>query len=205
MRTPGQISAGTRSELHRRQRRQRSRDSRARIGPAQAPIGRSPGQPTTHIPVDQDRNREGAPSSPRSNGQAFDEARNPVTVAGHRRYKASVPAQPCWDQAVPSCSPLTGWAPGPVAASRPSGAAASSYLSVGGKAPLGSTHWQNYFPAPSGSGWDDETPPCRVRWRAHDGALAASPRLCWRPKAAGYSPPLSMFSSLLRACGRVRH
>jgi acetyl esterase/lipase len=47
-------------------------------------------------------------------------------VAGRRCCRASVPAHPCWDQAVPNCSPLTGWAPGPVAASRPSGAAASS-------------------------------------------------------------------------------
>jgi hypothetical protein len=148
---------------------------------------------------------QGGSQPPRSNSQTFDVARNPVTVAGRRRYKASVPAHPCWDQAVPSCSPLTGWAPGPVAASRPSGAAASSYLSEDGKAPLGSTHWQNYFPAPSGSGWDDETPPCRVRWRAHDGASGAPPTLYRRPKAAGYGPPLSMSSSLLRASGRVRH
>jgi len=104
--------------------------------------GRSPGQPVTQVPADLDCNRKGAPSPPRSNGQAFDEARNPVTVAGRRRYKASVPAHPCWDQAVPSCSPLTGWAPGPVAASRPSGAAASSYLTEGGRVPLGSVDWQ---------------------------------------------------------------
>jgi hypothetical protein len=161
----------------------------ARVGPARAPIGRSPGQPATHIPADLDRNRKGAPSHPRGNGQAFDEARNPINVAGCRRCRASVPAHPCWDQAFPCCSPLTGWAPGPVAASRPSGPVASSLPSEDGKAPLGSTHWQNYFPAPSGSGWDDETPPCRVHWRAHDGALAASPRLCLRPKAAGTTSP----------------
>jgi hypothetical protein len=145
----------------------------ARIGQAQAPIGalpRSAGDASTGRSRPQS---QGGSQPPRSNGQAFDEARNPVTVAGRRRYKASVPAHPCWDQAVPGCSPLTGWAPGPVAASRPSGAAASNYLSEDGKAPPGSTHWQNYFPAPSGSGWDDETPPCRVRWRAHDDALAA--------------------------------
>ena len=103
--------------------------------------GRSPGQPVTQVPADLDCNRKGAPSPPRSNGQAFDEARNPVTVAGRRRYKASVPAHPCWDQAVPSCSPLTGWAPGPVAASRPSGAAASSYLTEGGRVLAGSADW----------------------------------------------------------------
>jgi hypothetical protein len=176
----------------------------ARIG--QAPNGAlSSAANDAHTGRSRPRNRKGAPSPPRSNGQAFDEARNPVTVAGRRRYKASVPAHPCWDQAFPCCSPLTGWAPGPVAASRPSGAAALSYLTEGGKAPLGSTHWQNYFPAPSGSGSDDETPPWRVRWRAHDGASGASPRLYRRLKAAGYGPPLSMSSSLLQASGRVRH
>ena len=81
--------------------------------------------------------------APSQQCQAFDEARKRVIVAGRRRYKASVPAHPCWDQAVPSCSPLTGWAPGPVAASRPSRlAAALSFLTEGEKAPLGSTHWQ---------------------------------------------------------------
>jgi hypothetical protein len=85
---------------------------------------------------------QGGFQPPRSNGRAFDEARNPVTVAGRRRYKASVPAHPCWDQAVPSCSPLTGWAPGPVAASRPSRlAAALSYLTEGGRVRPGSADW----------------------------------------------------------------
>jgi hypothetical protein len=35
--------------------------SGGRIG-VRTPIGRSPGQPTTHIPADLDRNRKGAPS-----------------------------------------------------------------------------------------------------------------------------------------------
>jgi len=122
-----------------RPRPQRSRDSRLGLDRLRRRSGRSPGQPVTQVPADLDCNRKGAPSPPRSNGQAFDEARNPVTVAGRRRYKASVPAHPCWDQAVPSCSPLTGWAPGPVAASRPSRlAAALSYLTEGGRVLAGS-------------------------------------------------------------------
>jgi hypothetical protein len=139
-RDPGQTKLCARETC--RQRRQRSRDSQARIGPAQAPIGRSPGQPTTHIPADLDRNRKGAPSPPRSNGQAFDEARNPVTVAG-RRCKGSGRVRPCWGQAFPCYSPLTGRASGPLAASRPSRpVAALSYLTEGGRVPLGSVDWQ---------------------------------------------------------------
>jgi hypothetical protein len=56
-----------------RQRPQRSRDSRLGLDQLRRRSGRSPGQPTTHIPADQDRNRKGASSLPRSNGQAFDE------------------------------------------------------------------------------------------------------------------------------------
>jgi hypothetical protein len=80
---------------------------------------------------------------PRHNAQAFDEARNPVTVADtRRRCKASGRVRPCWDQAFPCCSPLTGWAPGPVAASRPSRlAAALSYLTEGGRVLAGSADW----------------------------------------------------------------
>ena len=138
---------------------------------------------------------------PRRNAQAFDAVCKRVNVAGRRCYRASDPVRPRWDQAVPCCFPLTGWASGPVAASRPSEAAASSCLSEGGRVLLGSTHWQNYFPAHAGSGWDDETPPCRVRWRAHDGASAASPSLCLRPKSSTgcWSVPMSL--SLLPASG----
>jgi hypothetical protein len=67
----------------------------------------SPGQSATRVPADQDCNREAAPSPPRSNGQAFDEARNPVTVADTRhRCKASARVRPRWDQAFPCYSPL---------------------------------------------------------------------------------------------------
>ena len=125
-----------------RQRPQRSRDSRLGLDQLRRRSGRSPGQPTTHIPADQDRNRKGASSLPRSNGQAFDEASNPVTVA-ERRCRASGRVRPCWDQAFPCCSPLTGRASGPLAASRPSRlAAALSYLTEDGRVPLGSVDWQ---------------------------------------------------------------
>jgi hypothetical protein len=98
-------------------------------------------------------------------------------VAGRRRCRASDRVRPCWDPAFPCCSPLasaaasTGWTLEPVAASR--------CLSEGGQVLLGSTDWQNYLPAHLGSGWDDETPPCRLNGCAHD-ALAASRRLCLR-------------------------
>jgi hypothetical protein len=85
----------------------------------------------------------GGSQPPRHNAQALDEARNPVTVAGRRHCRASARVLPRWDQAFPCCSPLTGWALGPVAASRPSGpAAALSYLTEGGRVPLGSVDWQ---------------------------------------------------------------
>jgi len=117
-------------------------DSRLGLDRLGRRMGRSPGQPTTHIPADLNRNRKGAPSPPRSNGQAFDEASNPVTVAG-RRCRASGRVRPCWDQAFPCCSPLTGRASGPLAASRPSRpVAALSYLTEGGRVPLGSVDWQ---------------------------------------------------------------
>jgi hypothetical protein len=125
-----------------RQRPQRSRDSRLGLDRLGRRTGRSPGQPATHIPADLNRNRKGAPSPPRSNGQVFDEASNPVTVAG-RRCRASGRVRPCWDQAFPCCSPLTGRASGPLAASRPSRpVAALSYLTEGGRVPLGSVDWQ---------------------------------------------------------------
>jgi len=133
-----------------------------------------------------------------------------VTVAVRRRCTASSQVRPRWDQAFPCCSLLgsaaasAGRALRRLAAFRPSGAASRCPSEVG-QALLRSTHWQNYFHAHLGSGWDDETPPCRIRWRAHDGALVASPRLNKRPKAwTGYSPLLSKSLSLLRASGRVR-
>jgi hypothetical protein len=125
-----------------RQRPQRSRDSRLGLDQLRRRTGRSAGQPATHMPADLNRNRKGAPSPPRSNGQVFDEASNPVTVAG-RRCRASGRVRPCWDQAFPCCSPLTGRASGPLAASRPSRpVAALSYLTEGGRVPLGSVDWQ---------------------------------------------------------------
>jgi hypothetical protein len=99
-RDPGQPNLCARETC--RQRRQRSRDSRLGLDQLRRRSGRSQGQPTTHTPADLDRNRKGAPSPPRSNGQVFDEARNPVTVAGRRRCRASGPAHPCWDPAYPS-------------------------------------------------------------------------------------------------------
>ena len=125
-----------------RQRPQRSRDSQLGLDRLGRRTGRSPGQPATHMPADLNRNRKGAPSPPRSNGQVFDEASNPVTVAG-RRCRASGRVRPCWDQAFPCCSPLTGRASRPLAASRPSRpVAALSYLTEGGRVPLGSVDWQ---------------------------------------------------------------
>jgi hypothetical protein len=86
--------------------------------------------------------RRGLPApSPQCSGAQ--RSRNRVNVAGCRCYRASSPVRPRWDQAVPCCSPLTGWALGPVAASRPSRlAAALSYLTEGGRVPLGSVDWQ---------------------------------------------------------------
>ena len=102
-----------------RQRPQRSRDSRLGLDQLRRRTGRSPAQPTAHIPADLDRNRKGAPSPPRSNGQAFDEARNPVTVAG-RRCRASGRVRPRWDQAFPCYSPLA-WVVGAGPSAVPSG------------------------------------------------------------------------------------
>jgi hypothetical protein len=112
----------------------------ARIGPARAPIGALP-RPANDAHTGRSRPQSQG-GSPRSNGQAFDEARNPVTVAG-RRCRASGRVRPCWDPAYPCCSPLTGWASGPVAASRPSRpAVAMSYLTEGGRVRPGSADWQ---------------------------------------------------------------
>jgi hypothetical protein len=61
---------------------------------------------------------------------------SPLLTGGQR----NVPAP---GQEIPSCFPLTGWALGPVAASRPWGlAAALSYLSEGGRVPHGSVDLQ---------------------------------------------------------------
>ena len=110
---------------------QRSRDSRLGLDQLRRRTGRSPAQPTTHIPADLDRNRKGAPSPPRSNGQAFDEARNPVTVAG-RRCRASGRVRPRWDQAFPCYSPLA-WVVGAGPSAVPSG----EHPPAGGPALLG--------------------------------------------------------------------
>jgi hypothetical protein len=104
----------------RRQRRQRGRDSRLGLDQPGRRSGRSPGQPTTYKPADLDRNRKGAPSHPRSNGQALDEARNPVTVAGRRCCRASGRVRPRWDQAFPCYSPLA-WVVGAGPSAVPSG------------------------------------------------------------------------------------
>jgi hypothetical protein len=107
------------------------------IGPAQAPVGALP-RPANDAHTGRSRPQsQGGSQPPRSNGQALDVARKRVTVAG-RRCRASGRVRPCWDPAFPCCSPLTGWASGPVAASRPSGLAApSNYLSEGGQALVG--------------------------------------------------------------------
>jgi hypothetical protein len=116
-----------------RQRPQRSRDSRLGLDQPRRPIG---ALPRTANDAHTGRSRpqsQGGSQPPRSNGQAFDEARNPVTAAGRRCYRASGPVRPRWDQAFPCYSPLTGWASGPVAASRPSG----EHPPAGGPALLG--------------------------------------------------------------------
>jgi hypothetical protein len=60
------------------------------IGPAQAPNGAlSSAANDAHTGRSRPRSQGGS-QPPRSNGQAFDEARNPLTVAGRRRYKAFV-------------------------------------------------------------------------------------------------------------------
>ena len=115
------------------QRPQRSRDSWLGLDQLRRRSGRSQASQRRNIPAHLDRNRKGAPSPPRSNGQAFDEARNSVTVAGRRRCRASTPVRPCWDPAYPCCSPLTGWASRPLAA--------SSYRSEGGRVRPGSADW----------------------------------------------------------------
>ena len=116
-----------------RQRPQRSRDSRFGLDRLRHWTGRSPGQPATQVPADQDRNRKGAPSHPRSNGQALDEAPNPVTVAGRRCCRASGRVRPCWDPAYPCCSPLA-WAVG----AGPSAVPSREHPPAGGPALLGS-------------------------------------------------------------------
>jgi hypothetical protein len=159
-----------------RQRLQGSRDSRLGLDQLGRRSGRFPGQPTTHVPADLDRNRKGALSPPRSYAQPLDVARERVTVAGRRRCRASGRVRPCWDPAYPCCSRL-GWASGPVAASRPS----EEHPPAGGPALLGST--VRWYPSPTwghGHGASGECSP--HGGRAHDGAVAASPRLCLRPK-----------------------
>ena len=108
---------------------------------AQAPTGALP-RPANDAHTGRSRPQsQGGSQPPRSNGQAFDEARNPVTVAG-RRCRASGRVRPRWDQAFPCCSPLTGWALRPLAASHPLGpAVASSYRSEGGRVRPGSADW----------------------------------------------------------------
>jgi hypothetical protein len=87
--------------------------------------------------IDRKSRRSPAIQSASSWAQALDVARNPVTVAG-RRCRASGRVRPCWDQAFPCYSPLTGWASGPMAASRPLRLAApSNYLTEGGRVLLG--------------------------------------------------------------------
>ncbi len=146
------------------------------IGPAQAPIGALP-RPANDARTGRSRPQsQGGSQPPRSNAQPLDVARKRVTVAG-RRCRASGRVRPCWDQAFPCYSPLTGWASGPVAASRPSG----EHPPAGGPALLGSA--VRWYPSPTwghGHGASGECSP--HGGRAHDGALAASPRLCLRPK-----------------------
>jgi hypothetical protein len=127
------------------------------IGPAQAPIGALP-RPANDAHTGRSRPQsQGGSQPPRSNGQAFDEARNPVAVAGHRRCRASGRVRPRWDQAFPCYSPLgsaaasAGRASRPLAASSSLGpAVASSYRSEGGRVPLGSVETQAFKPSHRG-------------------------------------------------------
>ena len=161
-----------------------------------AESGRSPGQPTTHIPADLDRNCKRAPSPPRSNGQAFDEARNPVTVAGRRRCRASGRVRPCWDQAFPCYSPLASVVGAPSAG--PSG----EHPPAGGRALLGSAvRWYPSLTWGHGHGASGECLP--HGGRARDGALAASPRLCLRPKPMEVRPCCTASDQAHRDWGRV--
>jgi len=148
----------------------------ARIGPAQAPNGALP-RPAGDAHTGRHRPQsQGGSQPPCHNAQALDVARNPVTVAG-RRCRASGRVRPRWDQAFPCYSPLTGWASGPVAASRPSG----EHPPAGGPALHGST--VRWYPSPTwGHGHGASGECSRHGGPAHDGALAASPKLCLRPK-----------------------
>ena len=118
---------------------------------------------------------QGGLQPPCSNAQPLDVARKRVSVAGRRR-RASGRVRPCWDQAFPCYSPLTGWASGPVAASRPSG----EHPPAGGPALRGST--VRWYPSPTWGHGHGACGECSPHAGAHDGALAASPRLCLRPK-----------------------
>jgi hypothetical protein len=73
----------------------------ARIGPAQAPNGALSSAANDASTGRSRPQSQGGSQPPRSNGQAFDEARNPVTVAGCRRCRASGRVRPRWDQAFP--------------------------------------------------------------------------------------------------------
>ena len=145
------------------------------------------------VPAALDRKSQGGSQPPRHNAQALDVARKRVNVAGCRCYRASGRVRPRWDQAFPCCSPLAS-----VVGAGPSAVPSGEHPPAGGRAPLGSA--ARWYPSPTwghGHGASGECSP----HGGHDGALAASPRLCLRPKAwAGYwSVP--MLPSLLLASG----
>jgi hypothetical protein len=75
---------------------------------------------------------QGGSQPPRSNGQAFHEARNPVTVAGRRCCRASGRVRPRWDRAFPCCSPLAS-----VVGAGPSAVPSGEHPPAGGPALLG--------------------------------------------------------------------
>ena len=77
------------------------------IGPARAPIGALPRSANDARTGRSRPNRKGALSPPRSYAQPLDVARKRVTLAGCR-CRASGRVRPCWDQAFPCYSPLTG-------------------------------------------------------------------------------------------------
>ena len=98
----------------------------------------------------------------------------PVTAAG--RCRASGRVRPRWDQAFPCYSPLAS-----VVGAGPSAGPSGEHPPAGGRVLLGST--VRWYPSPTwghGHGASGECSPHGER--AYDGALAASPRLCLRPK-----------------------
>ena len=109
----------------------------------------------------------GPPSPPCHNAQALDVPRKRINVAGCRCYRASSLVRPCWDPAVPCCSPLAS-----VVGAGPSAVPSGEHPSAAGPVPLGSA--ARWYPSPTwghGRGAYGECLP--HGGRARDGALAA--------------------------------